>query len=210
MKEFLMARVQETAGTSKSRRNRDEEILIAATAVFSQKGYSAASLQDIADRVGILKGSLYHYISSKESLLFRILQSSHEEAEALMVTVHTLDQSLEEKFVTYIERLSIWYLEHPERASLYLNEWRYLEGEHARVVRDQRRAFHFYLSEQIVEAVRQGLTRPDLDADLATRFILSAIGSIPTWYRTSPPVKTLAVGQEIAKLARSVVFRITL
>jgi AcrR family transcriptional regulator len=210
MKEFMMARVQNASGATKSRRNRDAEIVNAATAVFSQKGYSAASLQDIADRVGILKGSLYHYISSKESLLFRILQTSHQEAEALMVSVDALDQLPEEKFLTFIERLSIWYLENSEKASLSQKEWRSLQGENAQIVRDQRRALRSYLSDQIAGATRQGLTRPDLDTELATRFILSAIGSIPTWYRTSTPANTLVVGQEIANLARSVVFRSTL
>ena len=205
-----MARVQNASGATKSRRNRDAEIVNAATAVFSQKGYSAASLQDIADRVGILKGSLYHYISSKESLLFRILQTSHQEAEALMVSVDALDQLPEEKFLTFIERLSIWYLENSEKASLSQKEWRCLQGENAQIVRDQRRALRSYLSDQIAGATRQGLTRPDLDTELATQFILSAIGSIPTWYRTSTPANTLVVGQEIANLARSVVFRSTL
>ena len=202
-----MARVQNASGATKSRRNRDAEIVNAATAVFSQKGYSAASLQDIADRVGILKGSLYHYISSKESLLFRILQTSHQEAEALMVSVDALDQLPEEKFLTFIERLSIWYLENSEKASLSQKEWRCLQGENAQIVRDQRRALRSYLSDQIAGATRQGLTRPDLDTELATQFILSAIGSIPTWHQTSSPANTLVVGQEVANLARSVVFR---
>ena len=44
-----------------------------------RKGYEATSIQDIADAVGILKGSLYYYITSKEDLLFEILQDVHEQ-----------------------------------------------------------------------------------------------------------------------------------
>jgi AcrR family transcriptional regulator len=50
--------------------------------VFYAKGYDAASLQDIADRLGMLKGSLYYYIQSKEDLLYDVIKAAHEEGLA--------------------------------------------------------------------------------------------------------------------------------
>jgi len=194
------------AARSTNRRNRDAEILEAATSVFSQKGYAAASLQDIADRVGILKGSLYHYIESKESLLFRILEDSHQAAQKLMDEVDALDLPVEQKFVTYIERLSEWYLDHYDRTSVYLNEWRFLEGEYGRTVRAQRRKFNAYLGAMIQQAIADGVARPGLDAEVATNFILSAISSIPSWYRSGPPADHAAVARQLASISHSTVF----
>jgi TetR/AcrR family transcriptional regulator, cholesterol catabolism regulator len=54
-----------------------EEIVAAATEVFGEKGYRAATLQDIASKVGMLKGSLYYYIEGKEDLLFEIIRRGH-------------------------------------------------------------------------------------------------------------------------------------
>ena len=51
-----------------------EEIIAAAAKVFQTKGYHAATVQDIADAVGILKGSLYHHVKSKEDLLYLIVK----------------------------------------------------------------------------------------------------------------------------------------
>src|SRR5207245_8673741 len=51
-----------------------DEIITAAAKVFQTKGYHAASVQDIADEVGILKGSLYHHFESKEELLYLIVK----------------------------------------------------------------------------------------------------------------------------------------
>src|SRR6267143_4015796 len=52
-----------------------EEIVAAAAKVFQTKGYHAATVQDIADAVGILKGSLYHHhVKSKEDLLYLIVE----------------------------------------------------------------------------------------------------------------------------------------
>jgi AcrR family transcriptional regulator len=201
-----MTTLREPNSGTTVRRNRDAEIVDAAISVFSQKGYSAASLQDIADRVGILKGSLYHYISSKESLLFRILVGSHDAAKEVMASVDSQNLPAEEKFVAYVTALSLWYLQHLERGSLYLNEWRYLQGDYGKTVRAQRRAFNQYMRTIIEDSVRQGLASPDLDADLATKFIISAIDSIPGWYRANLPNDLEATAAAIAVVAHSTVF----
>ena len=44
--------------------------------IFAEKGFDGATLQDIADRFGVLKGSLFHYIQSKDDLLFEIIKAS--------------------------------------------------------------------------------------------------------------------------------------
>src|SRR4051794_21445297 len=101
------------------RRNRSDEILPAAIKVFSEKGYAAASLQDLASAVGLLKGSLYHYIDSKEAVLFEIFQASHAQAVEIMIATDALNLEPAERFKSYIRRLTLWYLSNRERASLY-------------------------------------------------------------------------------------------
>src|ERR1700677_3900844 len=54
-----------------------EEIVEAATGVFGEKGFRAATLQDIASKVGMLRGSLYYYIEGKEDLVFEIVRRGH-------------------------------------------------------------------------------------------------------------------------------------
>jgi TetR/AcrR family transcriptional regulator, cholesterol catabolism regulator len=51
-----------------------DEIVAAAAKVFRTKGYHAATVRDIADEVGILKGSLYHHFESKEALLYLVVK----------------------------------------------------------------------------------------------------------------------------------------
>ena len=53
------------------------QVLDAAEAVFFEKGFGAASIQDVANRAGLLnKSSLYHYIETKEDLLFALIERS--------------------------------------------------------------------------------------------------------------------------------------
>ena len=51
---------------------RTREIIAAAAKLFKEKGYHATTIQDVADEVGMLKGSLYYHIKSKEELLYLV------------------------------------------------------------------------------------------------------------------------------------------
>ena len=55
-------------------RERSEEVYSAALRLFTEKGYHATSMQDIAAAVGLYKGSLYHYIGGKEDLLVEVFE----------------------------------------------------------------------------------------------------------------------------------------
>ena len=66
------------------RPERWNEIVDAAGDVFDEKGYAAARIEDIAARVGLLKGSLYYYIDSKEDLLFAIVDGNHSRGIAVV------------------------------------------------------------------------------------------------------------------------------
>src|ERR1700687_405761 len=58
--------------------DRYDDIVRAAAEIFYRKGYDATTMQDIAEVVGMLKGSLYYYISAKEDLLYEIIDEVHE------------------------------------------------------------------------------------------------------------------------------------
>jgi AcrR family transcriptional regulator len=47
---------------------RCEEILTVSTEIFAEKGYASTDVQEIADRLGVAKGTVYHYFPSKEQL----------------------------------------------------------------------------------------------------------------------------------------------
>ena len=121
------------------RRNRDSELIAAAITVFYEKGYAAASLQDVADIVGVLKGSLYHYISSKEKACARICVESHAQASKIMSEALKLADDPLDQLRSYLERIALWYLTNIERVSIYFNEGKWLTGERRDEVRTQGR-----------------------------------------------------------------------
>src|SRR5690554_5047669 len=61
---------------------RAEPIMYIAEKLFHKQGYAQTSMDDIARAAGLLKGSLYYYMDSKEDLLFRIVEDVHEVSRA--------------------------------------------------------------------------------------------------------------------------------
>ena len=79
-------RARKAAGDSKQSKpaTRLEEVLQSAANIFFAKGFHATSIEDVARDVGMLKGSLYYYIKSKEDLLFQLLLAGIEDGDAFI------------------------------------------------------------------------------------------------------------------------------
>ena len=170
------------SGTS-DRRNREPELLAAAITVFYENGYASASLQDVADIVGVNKGSLYHYISSKEELLFRICAESHAQASEIMKEALDSTDDPIEQLRCYLTRIARWYLDNIERVTIYFNEGRWLTGERHEEVRRQGREFHAFVRSLVDKARIEDRVRVSVDPRLAAQLILGGLNSFSTWYR---------------------------
>ncbi|HVX31536.1 MAG TPA: TetR/AcrR family transcriptional regulator [Solirubrobacterales bacterium] len=169
------------------RRNRGSEVVDAAVAVFNEKGYTGAAIQDVADRVGVLKGSLYHYIDSKEDLLASIFEESDEMSFALMEESRNLQAPAVERLRQFARNWSLWYLENIERTAIYVNEWKHLTGPRLKKVVQMRHEYEKRVTEIIDDVRKDGQAAPGLDVRYACFFVLSAINGLPTWYRRGGP-----------------------
>src|SRR2546423_12864337 len=113
-----------TTARSTKKTNRQAEVTEAAIEIFWQKGYRAASIQDVADKVGVLKGSLYYYIESKEDLLWRIIEDVHAQSSEILEESLALDVDPIERIRLFIERHVEWYLNNVKEVTVFFREWR--------------------------------------------------------------------------------------
>jgi AcrR family transcriptional regulator len=168
---------------ARGRHNRRDEVLEAAIEVFYEKGYASASIQEVADRVGVLKGSLYHYINSKEDLLADIFEGSDLQSEAIMEANAALEAPAVERLRAFVYDWSLWHLRNLERASVYFNDWNRLDGERFLAVKRKRRHYERFLIDLLEQVKAEGDADRDLDARYVCFLILSAINGLPNWYR---------------------------
>jgi TetR/AcrR family transcriptional regulator, cholesterol catabolism regulator len=80
----LRPRNARRTGSQSKSATRLEEVLRSATNIFFAKGFHATSIEDVARDVGMLKGSLYYYIKSKDDLLFQLLLAGIEDGDAFI------------------------------------------------------------------------------------------------------------------------------
>jgi AcrR family transcriptional regulator len=168
----------------RKQRRRDEEVLAAAVKVFFQHGYSDATVQDIADEVGILKGSIYHYIDTKDDLLFRVLEQVHRDVEEVLKEVLTHDEmDALERLAYYVRRQVAYNLAHFEQISVYYHDFDRLAVDRLAAIVEERRKHELLVTNLIVEAQATGTADPSLDARLLRNCVFATVIWTYRWYR---------------------------
>jgi AcrR family transcriptional regulator len=169
------------------RRQRREEIYDVAITTFNKKGYASASMQDIADEIGVLKGSLYYYIDSKEDLLEGIFTQADQEFMELIEEALALEVSEVERLRSFARAWCLWYLQNIERARIYVNDWDQLTGKRRKKVAAARRAYGEQVQGIIDRAVEEIGLESDVDSHWARLYVFSAINGLPMWYQRNGP-----------------------
>jgi AcrR family transcriptional regulator len=167
-------------------RRRDQEVLDAATKVFYARGYADASVQDIADELGILKGSLYHYIDSKEDLLFSLLEGSHHEVDAILEEIEALtDLAPLERLAKYTTRQVEYTCRNLAKMAIYYRDGDQLSRVRRRQLQAKRRAHEEFVAGLIVAAQKAGEVDRAVDAQLVANFLFGSMIWVYRWYRPS-------------------------
>ena len=171
-----------------SRRN---ELIRQAARLFAEKGYHGTSTGDLAEAMGVQKGSLYAHIRSKEDLLWEV---AHDGAAAFHAA---LDEIPDELPATEKIRLALRahlgvVAEQLDVATVFIREWRYLEGERRDEFVGERRRYEERFRALFREGRELGELRTDLDDATATLLALSAANWAYTWLRAGDDTDALA------------------
>jgi len=165
-------------------RRRDQDVLDAAVKIFYERGYSDASVQDVADELGILKGSLYHYIETKEDLLFQLVEEVYDDVHEVLEEVErSTDLKPLERLELYVRKQVEYNLENLERISIYYHDLDRLTGERLAWVKASRRVHDKFVSGLISEAQEAGEIDDSYDPRLMANCVFATIIWTYQWYR---------------------------
>jgi AcrR family transcriptional regulator len=190
-----------SGGERKPREERWAELIGVATQVFYEKGYDAASLQDIADRLGMLKGSLYYYIQSKEDLLFDVISAVHKDGLAVVrARADTPGDALQR-----LRHVIVGHVEHTcanlVPTAVFLHELSALPPERRLEVLGTEHAYQAVFRDLIELAQKDGLVRADLDPRLAALSVLGSTNWVYRWFRPGGAFSAEQIAQELAEMA---------
>lgn len=189
---------------AKDRRNRDDLVMATAIRIIAQKGYAATSVQMVADEVGVQKGSLYHYLKSKEDLLHRIFKESHEQTEKRFAALQERNLSTEDELYESIREAATWFLQNIDRTHIFFTEMRNLSGDRLADAQAWGRTFERRFSDPIERGQHEGTVRTDVDRRLLTRFVLGALNNVRFWpSRSGHPFENDEMIETLVELIRS-------
>ena len=179
---------------------REGEILTAAARIFREKGYHGTSVRDIAEAVGLLKGSLYHYIRSKEELLARLFEGSLGDTIVELEAIATRNAPTTERLRDMVRVYVMSVTANLDAVGIYLREWRSLPAPELARVRARRRAMRRLFEDVITEGVKRRELSAS-DAKIAALAIIGMCNWTYEWYRPRGRLTPAALADELADRA---------
>jgi AcrR family transcriptional regulator len=159
---------------------RRDELASVAAQLFAERGFHGTSMGDLAEAMGVQKGSLYSLTTSKQELLYRAMR---EGADAFHEGLDAVPED-----APAVERIRLALRSHlrvvsaqVDVATVFTREWRYLEGEHRDEILAERRRYEERIRGLFRDGVESGELRSDLDVGAAALLVLSAANWAYTW-----------------------------
>jgi AcrR family transcriptional regulator len=178
-----------------------ESLLAVVVTVFNERGYDGTSMEDLAQRLGISKSSIYYHVESKEDLLALALDRAldglfavADEAKASAgPAIERLERLVRGSIGILTDRLPY--------VTLLLRARGNTRTERQALAR--RREFDQIVADLVAQAERDGDIRPDVDPAITARLLFGLVNSLVEWYR---PGRRAAAADELADAVCAVAF----
>ena len=165
---------------------RRREIEDAASSLFHEHGYSGTSVRDIARALDIQGASLYAHVTSKQDVLWSIVERTatrfEAAAEAALAGADGPVPGPGSRLAALVRAHVGVITDDVERASVFVHEWRSLVGERRAAIGKRRDAYERRFRTEIADGIAAGTFAP-VDPIVAAAFILTALNGLVTWYR---------------------------
>ena len=154
----------------------------AAMHLFGKQGFNGTSMRDIANAVGLLPGSLYAHIDSKEALLLEIVEDGIgcfiAAVEPHELAVRDPVQRLRKMIASHVEVVA----DNPERSQVVFHQWRFLGDDNLPHAIERRRQYEDHFISTIGEGIKAGRFKSDLNLRITVLTILGALNWTPEWF----------------------------
>jgi AcrR family transcriptional regulator len=160
-----------------------------ASDLFREHGYAGTSIRDIARVLSVQGASLYSHVTSKEDVLWAIVDRAatrfERAAEAAELNAEITHPGDPVEALAALVRAHVHSLTHDvDEASVFVNEWRALGPERRAQILDRRDAYQARFRRRIEDGIAVGAFELT-DPSIAASTLLSALNGIATWYDPS-------------------------
>ena len=186
-------------GLGKGARRR-KEVLEVATELFYERGFDSTRTQDIGDQLGLLKGSLYHYIDTKEDLLFEIVVAVHDAGLKKIEELQRQPMDALSKLRVVIEAGIQFVASHRREIRIFIVDGRALSKERQVLLQKERKTYGRYVEGLILAGQAEGEICPDIDSSVARTVVVGITNWICFWYRDDGRISPNSLASQYADL----------
>ena len=164
-----------------------EIILEKAAVMFREKGFSATSMRDLAESVGIEAASLYNHIQSKSQILQEIVFRAADDCNQHLDKLTDENAACSVKIESIIRFHVQMMLNRFEDYHVMTHEWIHLSEPHLSNFINQRRTYVQKLESIVDECIQKKEFKPILPY-VAVLTILSAVRGLEFWHRSQKKI----------------------
>jgi TetR/AcrR family transcriptional regulator, cholesterol catabolism regulator len=164
--------------------SRKEQIYRASAKLFAERGYHATSMRDLAQALGVQGGSLYAHISSKEELLWEIVNRAADEFDAALEPIRDSKIAPPEKLRAALEAHFNVISQNKEIVTVFFHEWKHLPIIKMEEITSRRASVERIYTQILEEGVRSGQFSKGLDVKLASLLALSSANWTYQWFNS--------------------------
>ncbi|HEX3913398.1 MAG TPA: TetR/AcrR family transcriptional regulator [Steroidobacteraceae bacterium] len=173
-------------------------ILDTAMNLFGAMGYTGTTMRDIAKEVGVLPGSLYAHIESKETLLVEIVDSGIRSFLNAVEPLALSNKSARARMRSAIKAHIAVVAQNPQKSLVVFHQWRFLSEVNLAAAVEKRRRYEKAFIRIAKDGVKSGEFSKDLDVRIAVLSILGALNWTPEWYSANGPATPDQLGETMA------------
>ncbi len=177
-------------------KTRKDQITRVAQNMFSERGYVATSMRDLAREIGIEPASLYSHIKGKEDLLQRICMRIAAEFFAEMDATLNSTAPPQEQFRQAIHSHIKVIANNMDASAVFFNEWKHLTGTALDDFKQQRRLYEQRFVSILIAGCKDGTFRP-MDVRFTMRVIFSSLNGTHDWYKPNGSMTVTEVADNI-------------
>lgn len=180
--------------------SRKEQVIRMAAELFKEKGYSAASMRDLAQKLGIEAASLYSHIKSKEEILRTLCFDMASDFRASLLEVELQNVSASEKLRLGIIGHVQVMAKDLTASAVFMNEHRHLSQPFLRDFLLLRINYINRFKKFIDDGIASGDFKKDIDTKLAVMTLFSSLNWLPLWFGPDSTIEPEKLGIQLADM----------
>jgi TetR/AcrR family transcriptional regulator, cholesterol catabolism regulator len=193
--------VSQTPDRASKQQERFDEIVAAAARVFQRGGYEAATLEEVAQALGVRKATLYRYIGGKEDVLYSIIEDALVRMSAANHRWRDEAKDPLDRILLFLEDHVSFVIDNHAHVGVYFADLRVLPVARRRVLQALGDEYQQQLETLVREAMDTGLVDRASDPVLETHGLLGIVNYAYRWYRPGRGVARDRVVKDLPSLA---------